>query len=150
MLSIITRDAVLLERFSYEDDIDKESLRAFRQIFLNQKPDHPFHSCDDITFLRHIGGIARDRVSGREDLTLAGLLMFGQFRSIFDAVPNYLIDYQEHGDADVRWTDRVTTDGTWSGNIFDFYRSVIRKLTADLKISFRLKGDMRVEDTPGA
>ena len=48
----------------------------------------------------------------------------------------------------MRWLDRVVPDGTWSGNVFDFYRKVIRKLTADLKVPFALKGDTRVDDTP--
>jgi predicted HTH transcriptional regulator len=84
-----TRDSAILERYSYEDDIDKESLRIFRQIFLIRKPDHPFHVSDDKEFLRQLGGLGIDRVSGEEYLTLAGLLMFGKFRSILDAVPNY-------------------------------------------------------------
>jgi len=143
-----TRDSVILERYSYEDDIDKESLRIFRQIFLVRKPDHPFHVSEDKEFLRQLGGLGIDRVSGEEYLTLAGLLMFGKFRSILDAIPNYLIDYQERLDDGIRWTDRVTTDGTWSGNLFDFYRIVIRKLTAEVKIPFKLQGDIRVEETP--
>ena len=142
-----TRDAVILEHFTIAD-IDKESFRIYRQQFSNRKPEHPFNEYDDQEFLRQIGGWARDRQNGTEGLTLAGLLMFGMFRSILDAVPNYIVDYQERENAETRWVDRVTLDGSWSGNLYDFYRIVMKKLSTDLKVPFKLKGDERIEDTP--
>ncbi|ADN36239.1 putative transcriptional regulator [Methanolacinia petrolearia DSM 11571] len=142
-----TQDAVILEHFDFKD-IDNESFRIYRQQFSNRKPDHPFNECDDIEFLRHLGGWAKDRHTGKEGLTLAGLLMFGKFRSILDEVPNYIVDYQEREDSEARWIDRVTNDGSWSGNLYDFYRLVIKKLTTGLKVPFKLQGDKRIEDTP--
>ena len=66
--------------------------------------------------------------------------MFGKFRSILDGVPNYLVDYQEQTEnAEDRWIDRITTDGTWSGNLFEFSQKVYRKLTSELKVPFKLK-----------
>jgi hypothetical protein len=70
-----------------------------------------------------------------------------------DAVPNYVLDYQErpadaNRDDDRRWIDRVTTDGSWSGNLYDFYRTVMQRLTRDLKVPFKLKGATRIDDTP--
>jgi len=142
-----TRDAVILEYFSFED-IDAESFRIYRQQFSNRKPDHPFNEYNDREFLRQIGGWAQDRQSGKSGLTLAGLLMFGKFRSIFDAVPNYIVDYQERENIETRWVDRVTLDGSWSGNLYDFYRIVMKKLSTDLKVPFKLQADERIEDTP--
>ncbi len=76
--------------------------------------------------------------------------MFGKLRSILDAVPNYIVDYQECSRSmeENRWIDRVTTDFSWSGNLYDFYRLTINKLYEDLKIPFLLSGDERIEDTP--
>ena len=142
-----TQDAAILEEFTI-DDLDNESFRIYRQQFSNRKPEHPFNECDDHEFLRQIGGWARDRQTGKEGLTLAGLLMFGKFRSILDAVPNYIVDYQERENTDTRWVDRITLDGSWSGCLYDFYRIVMKKLSTDLKVPFRLNGDERVEDTP--
>ncbi|MCP3887867.1 MAG: hypothetical protein GY702_03190 [Desulfobulbaceae bacterium] len=48
----------------------------------------------------------------------------------------------------MRWIDRLVPDGTWSGNLFDFYRRVYRKLTTDIKVPFTLKDGQRQEDTP--
>ena len=44
--------------------------------------------------------------------------------------------------------DRLTPDGTWSGNLYDFYRLAIQRLFRDLKVPFRLEGDEREDDTP--
>lgn len=145
-----SRDSRLLAHFT-EDDLDRSTLKSYRNRFSITKPTHPWNSLDDREFLRSIGGLTRDRSTGEEGLTLAGLLMFGKLRSILDAVPHYLVDYQERRadeDDGTRWVDRVTTDGTWSGNLYDFYQIVIQKLYRDLKMPFRLDGASRVDDTP--
>ena len=143
------RDARLLENFSL-DDLDENTLKAYRNHFKATKPDHPWLDLDEREFLRAIGGWSCDRQTKSEGLTLAGLLMFGKLRSILDAVSNYVVDYQERPEprTEARWIDRVTTDGTWSGNLYDFYRRVIQKLFSDLKIPFKLKGAKRVDETP--
>ncbi len=146
------RDAKLLEKFDF-GDLNLPTFRAYRNAFKSVKPDHPWVDLENDEFLRQIGGRAINRETQREGLTLAGLLMFGKLRSILDAVPNYVVDYQERPpeaweDTDRRWIDRVTTDGSWSGNLYDFYRMVILRLTHGLKIPFRLKGTTRIDDTP--
>ncbi len=76
--------------------------------------------------------------------------MFGTMVSIQEELPNYMLDYQERPEAKTenRWIDRLTLDGNWSGNLFDFYRRVYRKLTADLKVPFALEKGERRDDTP--
>lgn len=77
----------------------------------------------------------------QQGLTLAGLLMVGEYPAIVEALPNYMLDYQElpENTDDIRWLDRIVPDGMWSGNLFDFYRKVIGKLEADLKTPFAVK-----------
>lgn len=143
------RDNRILPGFGM-DDIDQESLLAYRQMLRVAKPGHPWLELEDGEFLKLLKGWRRDRQSGEEGLTLAGLLMFGRWEAIQDAVPHYFVDYQERPEAktELRWIDRLVPDGTWSGNLFDFYRRVYRKLTTDLKIPFSLKDGQRQEDTP--
>jgi predicted HTH transcriptional regulator len=146
------RDTKLLEKFTFAD-LNLPTLRAYRNAFKSVKPDHPWVDLENDEFLRNIGGWTMNRETKREGLTLAGLLMFGKMRPILEAVPNYVVDYQERPpdareDDDRRWIDRVTTDGSWSGNLYDFYRMVILRLTYGLKIPFKLKGVTRVDDTP--
>jgi len=144
-----SRDNRLLERYDFSD-LTLESLAAYRNLFVSSKPTHPWNTLDNVEFLRCIGGWKKDRQTGKEGLTLAGLLMFGKLPSIQEELSNYMLDYQERPEAKTenRWIDRLTIDGTWSGNIFDFYLKVIRKLYSDLKVPFVLDKDVRKDETP--
>ncbi|MGH8436051.1 MAG: ATP-binding protein, partial [Pseudomonas sp.] len=144
-----SRDERILPHYDFSD-IDPDSLRIYRQMLSDRKSNHPALEHQGVEFLRQIGGWRKDRATGQEGLTLAGLLMFGRWLSIQEAMPHYFLDYQERPQAktEQRWVDRLVPDGTWSGNLFDFYRRVYRKLTEDLKVPFALKGDQRQDDTP--
>lgn len=144
-------DGIILDGFSLKD-LDEESLKGYRNRFASRSPDHPWLVQDDNGLLIKLGGWRVDRKSNTEGLTVAGLLMFGKMESIRDphAVPQYHVDYRERlsEDPSVRWSDRITPDGTWSGNLFQFYLRVIQKLSKDLKIPFQLSEDMfRKDDT---
>ncbi|MGI2098777.1 RNA-binding domain-containing protein [Shewanella glacialipiscicola] len=141
------RDNRILEHYTL-DDIDSESLRIYRQMFVDAKPDHVFLTQSDQVFLESIRAWRKDRATGKQGLTLAGLVMFGTWNAIQDVLPTYALDYREQDGHAERWIDRIYTDGSWSGNAFDFYRKVYRKLTADLKVPFSLVGDQRVDRTP--
>jgi predicted HTH transcriptional regulator len=144
-----SRDGEILQGFGVEE-LDLDSFNAYRQLYASRQPTHPWNELDPQSFLRNIGGWRRDRESGKVGLTRAGLLMFGQYPAIQEVFPNYMLDYQERPEANVesRWVDRLTLDGTWSGNLFDFFRRIIKKLAADLKVPFALEGDKRRDDTP--
>ena len=143
------RDARILRGFGI-NDIDSESLRIYRQMLRDEKPGHPYLEQGDYDFLRSLRAWRHDRQSGEEGLTLAGLLMFGTWPAIQEALPHYFLDYQERPEAktELRWIDRLVPDGTWTGNLFEFYRRVYRKLIADLKVPFALKDGRRQDDTP--
>lgn len=140
-------DSRILEHFSL-DDLDLPSLQQYRNRFASHKPTHPWLSEDDIGLLRKLGGWRRQRDTGTEGLTVAGLLMFGREESLREALPQYNVDYREKLSTDpaVRWTDRLTLDGTWPGNLFQFYLRVIQRLAADLKIPFQMDADLFRKD----
>lgn len=125
-------DSRILEGFTL-DDIHPESLRQYRQMFV-ARHQNVWLGEDDRGLLEKLGGWRRDRRSGEEGLTLAGLLMFGREQAIRDpaAVPGFHLDYRERfsDDPAVRWTDRLTLDGTWDGNLFQFYQRVMLKLSS--------------------
>ncbi|EMD9037360.1 putative DNA binding domain-containing protein [Salmonella enterica] len=143
-----SRDDRILAGFDFSD-IDQDSLRAYRNLFAVAKPLHPWLELDIIDLSRNIGGWRKNRQSGEEGITLAGILMFGTWNAIQDAVPNYFVDYRERDDTqpDSRWIDRIYPDGSWSGNIFDFYRRTYRKLISDLKVPFELQDGIRLDET---
>lgn len=144
-----SRDDRILRGYDF-DDLCMETFRAYRQVFANRDPAHPWNALDDLEFLRQLGGWRKDRETGESGLTLAGLLMFGWMATIQEELSNYMLDYQERPEAktELRWVDRVTLDGKWSGNLYDFYRKVYLKLTADLKVPFALEKGERKDETP--
>jgi len=132
------------------DDLHPASLTQFRQRFRAAKGEHAWLSLEDKELLERLAGWRRDRVTGAEGLTLAGLLMFGKDQAIRDpeAAPDYFVDYREKLDPTTRWSDRVYPDGTWEANLFQFYQRVWPKLSAGLPVPFQLEGGMRRDDTP--
>lgn len=142
-------DAAVPENYG-ENDLHNDSVDAYRNMFASQRRDHPFLSGDRTEFLRTIGAWKRDRDSGHEGPTVAGLLMLGREASIRDYFPHFHLSYREVDEsASTRWTDRVHPDGTWNANLFQFYLRAIRKLHAGLKVPFALDPDLfRVDETP--
>ena len=136
------QDIQLLEGFDF-GDLDSETLKSFRQRFSSREPDHHWLALDDRDLLCQLGGWSRDRNTNKEGLTIAGLLMFGRGNSILDALPRYQLDYQERlsNDPDVRWTYRLTLDGKWEPNLFNFYYRVYSRLVNDLDVPFKLDKD---------
>lgn len=143
-----SRDNRILRNFGF-DDLSSDTFAAYRQVFANREPDHPWNVLGDVDFLRSIGGWKRDRETKEAGLTVAGLVMFGTIQSIQEEFPNFMLDYQERPEAktEKRWIDRLTLDGKWSGNLYDFYRRVYLKLTAELKVPFSLDGAERQDET---
>jgi len=142
-------DSRILPEYSLAD-LNQDSFKAYRNAFKSAKPDHPWLGQDDQGLLERLGGWRRDRQTGEQGLTVAGLLMFSEFERIREVIPNFWLDYREVDPAqpEVRWIDRLTEDGTWSGNLYDFYRQVYRRLVRDLKVPFRLRDGQRIDDTP--
>lgn len=143
-----TRDGRVLSSYGL-DDISIDTLRTYRQLLRDARPGHPYLDQADQDFLRSIGGWRVNRETKEAGLTVAGLLMFGKGESIREEFPNYSVDYQERPNAksEMRWIDRLTVDGTWSGNLFDFFRLVYRRLAVDLRVPFALRDGHRQDET---
>ena len=144
-----SRDTRILPDFTL-DDLCITTFHDYRQAFASRDPTHTWNTVNDNEFIRQIGGWRRDRSIGQEGLTVAGLLMFGWQVSIQEVLPHYMLDYQERPEArtELRWKDRITLDGKWSGNLYDFYRRVYGKLTSELKVPFLLESSQRKDETP--
>jgi len=147
------QDYEIVEHFGM-DDIDPETLKAYRNRFRSRHADHPYLELDDKAFLTKLGAYRRDRKSAMEGLTVAGLLMFGKEASIAEAFPHFHLDYREKlsDDPDERWSYRITQDGTWEGNLYNFYFWVYNRLIQDIEVPFTLdeegirKGETHVHE----
>ena len=131
------------------DDVDRETLRLYRNELRNYQSFDPWASQNDDEFLRTINAYREDIKERKSGLTLAGLLMFGTAQSLDRWKPSLQLDYQEYGDNPTiatGWIDRVTNDITWSCNLYRFYSVVFPKLKIGIKMPFVLNSDMRRED----
>ena len=146
-----TTDKRILSGFTI-DDIDKESLRQYRQLFNIAKPDHVWSTLGDFSFLKQLGAYRKDRGTGEEGFTVAGILMFGKSDAITDdeCLPNFFPDYRNEtvfNDTD-RWIDRVYPDGTWEANLFQFYLRTLPRLQGFLPKPFSIKDNQRIDQSP--
>lgn len=141
-------DMKVLENKKIED-LDQESIRSYRIRYNTRHDGTAWTKLSDDQFLVKIGAASEETSDHMVHPTAAGLLMFGQEYLITREFPDYFLDYREKLDPAIRWTDRVQSQsGDWSGNLFDFFNIVYRKITTDFKRPFITEGPYRIEDTP--
>ena len=143
-----TADMKILQDMTL-DVLNSETVRAYRNRHMVYRTEHVWERLSDEEYLERIGAV---KLSARDNTlhpTAAGLLMFGEEYKILYEFPEYFLDYREVLDPTIRWTDRLqSSSGDWTGNLFDFFFRVYRKLVKDLKIPFKLEGITRIDDTP--
>ena len=142
-------DRMFLEDYTM-DDIDIPTLEKFRMMFKTNNPEHIWNGLDHKDFLMQLGGYMINRKDHTEGVTMAGLLMFGKGLPIRECFDNLRMDYIDKSNlvGDQRYSDRLTYDGTWENNLFNFIRIVIPRLTRDLPRPFSMEGVIRKDDTP--
>ncbi len=122
------------------DDINIETLQAFRNIFNANNPNNIFSQFDNEEFCKKVGILKKDQ-NNRYLLTNAGVLFFTNNLSITSVFPNYFVDYQENFTETTRWDYRlVSIDLNWSGNLFDFFINVFNRLKIGVPNKFSNTG----------
>lgn len=142
-------DGILIEHYNM-DDIDLDTLHRYRTLFRVWNNDHVWNEVDDKTFLRNLGGYIVNREEGKEGLSMAGLMMFGKGLPIRERFDNFRMDYLNFCNliGEERYSDRLTYDGRWENNLYQFFSIVLPKMTFDLPRPLRMEGLQRVDDTP--
>lgn len=141
--SVKSLDRKVLENYDI-DDLDIITLEKYRIRMKEVSPESHFNNIIDIDeFLKSISVIVKNRITGKFELTLGGLLMFGKTISIKSYLPHFHLEYIDKSDSKYdRWVDRIIYDGSWGEeNLFNFYTAVITKLEAIIKTPFKLKKD---------
>ncbi|MGN0836731.1 MAG: RNA-binding domain-containing protein [Akkermansia sp.] len=135
--------------------VDAETWRSYRIRMQQCDAGHPWVAYDDIALLEALGAYRGESADGEAGLTLAGLLMFGRDQAIRRYFPRYNINYYEYGeDADLeagaRWSHRITPDGTWEGNLYQFFFRVLPRIKSVLTHPFALNEDLSASGESGA
>ena len=133
-------DSQILEEFN-ENDIDSETLQQYRNRFSARNFQHQWLELNTIEFLTKLCGWGTDRQTQKQGPTVAGILMFGTEDALRDLTKNYVkyqVDYKERVSDNLsdRWYDRLTIDGSWTSNLYQFFNKVYPKLTANIKLPF--------------
>lgn len=144
-------DSQILEHYGLED-IDEETLRGYRQVFDTANPGHAYTNLDNKEFLYRMGGYDYDRHREVEGLTIAGLMMFGKGTPIEKRFPLFRMDYLDllgvKPGGDLKWNDRLTYDGRWENNLYNFVTMTMRKLLFTLPSEGRIVGEARRDGGP--
>ena len=144
-------DSQIVEHYGMED-IDEETLRGYRQVFDTANPGHAYKNLDNKEFLYRMGGYDYDRHREIEGLTIAGLMMFGKGTPIEKRFPLFRMDYLDligiKPGGDLKWNDRLTYDGRWENNLYNFVTIAMRKLLFTLPSEGRIIGEARRDGGP--
>lgn len=142
-------DSTIIEGYDI-NDVDFTTLKKYRNRFVSRNINHIWNEVSDEEFLINLGALVKNRKNGDYNLSVAGLLMFGKGISVREFFPYINFDYRDVSNIDenIRYNDRFTIDGTWENNIYNFYMSVIVKISEEIAIPFRMEKMVRVDDTP--
>jgi ATP-dependent DNA helicase RecG len=125
------------------DDLDKETIRRYRNFFMQVNPVHRYNALNDMEFLEKLSVIKDGKV------TFGGLLIFGKDDDLNDLISNYRIEYLEisgtsYEDAPTRYNYRLSSEKNLFLTFFDIYERLIKKI----EIPFSIKQSVRDDDPP--
>jgi ATP-dependent DNA helicase RecG len=150
--SELSSDSMILEGYNI-DDIDGETVTIYKRYLSIKDPENPFLQMDKARFLKKLGCLTTTKHStGKQDeLTMAGLLLFGEEDSIRQRFPAweldiYLVPRDDRIAQGVRWNARKI----YEVNLVKTYLQAIEYLKSKIDIPFALAEDhiTRTEEVP--
>ncbi len=121
-------------------DLRKDIFIKVRKLASNQRPNHPWEQMDNMELLRSSGLYLKDLQSGKEGITLAGILLFGEDELIANALPHFKTDAILRRVNVDRYDDRddIRT------NLIDSYERLMQFVAKHLDDKFYLEKDQRI------
>ncbi|OLS02550.1 RNA-binding domain-containing protein [Tissierella creatinophila] len=113
-----------------------EKVRRFAS---NRVSNHPWKSMGNMELLKSAGLYLEEPQSGKEGITLAGILIFGTDILIHAALPHYKTDAIKRVQNLDRYDDRDYVDT----NLIDSYDRLMQFIAKHLNDKFYLEGDIR-------
>ncbi len=121
-------------------DLKSELITRSRQMAINQRSNHPWANTDDFQLLKSAGLYLEDPQTGKEGITLAGILLFGTEQLIRAALPHYKTD------AILRKVnlDRYDDRDDIRVNLIESRDRLMAFVAKHLNDTFYLEGDTRI------
>lgn len=126
--------------FADLEDLDQALFQKVRNLVAFQRPDHPWLQISEMDILKSAGLYLKDVTTGKEGITLAGLLLFGKEQTILSALPHYKTDAILRRKNIDRYDDRDDI----RVNLIDSYERLMNFIRKHLNDSFYLEGDQRI------
>ena len=126
--------------FAELSELKQELLIKVRKMAANERTDHPWKAMDDLELLKSAGLYLKDRQSGKEGITLGGILIFGNDELILAALPHHRTD------AILRRVnlDRYDDRDDIRVNLPESYERLMQFVSKHLNDTFYLEGDRRI------
>ena len=126
--------------FAELSELKPELLIKVRKMAANERTDHPWKAMDDLELLKSAGLYLKDRQSGKEGITLGGILIFGNDELILAALPHHRTD------AILRRVnlDRYDDRDDIRVNLLESYERLMQFVSKHLNDTFYLEGDRRI------
>ena len=126
--------------FAEMSELKAELLIKVRKMAANERSDHPWKSMNDLELLKSAGLFLKDPQSGKEGITLGGILIFGNEELIHAALPHYRTD------AILRRVnlDRYDDRDDIRVNLLESYERLMHFVSKHLNDNFYLEGDIRI------
>lgn len=126
--------------FAELSELKQELLIKVRKMAANERTDHPWKAMDDLELLKSAGLYLKDRQSGKEGITLGGILIFGNDELILAALPHHRTD------AILRRVnlDRYDDRDDIRVNLLESYERLMQFVSKHLNDTFYLEGDRRI------
>lgn len=138
---VLSKDSLANKKNFGFEVLDLLTLKEFRNDLNNSNPNNIFINESDEDFLVKFGLMTLNQ-DNKFVLNNAGLLLFSLPGYIRQINPDYFFDYQEKNNLDDEtWTNRITTDDIdYVGNLYNFYKRVLKQLITNLPKPFMLEG----------
>ena len=127
-------------RFARMDDLRPELFDRARRLMRSYNSQHPWADLTNKELLKIAGFYTTDTETGKQALTLAGILMFGNDLAIGQAVPAYKFDCLLRREDPDRYDDRLII----RTNLIDAYDQMMGFVEKHLNDPFYLEGTMRI------
>ena len=126
--------------FAELTDLRGDTITKVRKLAANQRSNHPWLLMDDLELLKSAGLYLRDLQSGKEGITLAGILLLGKDELIFSALPHFKTDAILRRENTDRYDDRddIRT------NLIESYERLMGFIAKHLNDKFYLEMDQRI------
>ena len=126
--------------FAEVSELRSDIFIKVRKLAANQRANHPWETMNDLELLKSAGLYLKDLQSGKEGITLGGILLFGNDQLIQAALPHYKTDAILRRENIDRYDDRddIRT------NLIDSYTRLMQFTAKHLNDKFYLEKDQRI------